>query len=648
MHAYQTSLQSAAHNLFKNMFMYLCAYNPSRRIYCRDTRVASIAQFMALIAMLLMAGSIQAQPTTWPADQDPLKNLRHEHPRLFRTADGFESLKKVVAENELYNEWKNLLESESEESRLGAPVTPPATAGQSIRALIHITLFGGLYKLDGDPRKAARARDEMLAAAAFPDWEPEAELTFGPMTWGMAVGYDWLYDYLKPEERTIIRTAIIEKGLKAGLAYYEKPRRWVLRNENHNQVGNSCMIVGALAVADENPEIARTILKYAYNSLQHSMPSFNPDGGWAEGPGYWGYGTGYLINAIAAMETAINTDMGLSSAPGFSVTGNFPMYATGPFRHAWNFSDGLEMDTNPPVLFWLARRFNHPEWAIHAVQMTRDRPNIFHLIHAPDEAPPEKMPANLPCDHLFRETAAACFRSAWDDPTATFLGFKAGHQRLGHWHLDVGSFVLDSQGRRWAIDLGPQAYSENYFGRERWTYFRAHNKSHNTLTINGQAQDPDGQSPIVAFLSTPQKSYAVADMSAAYKLPPKTLYRGAALLNRRDVLIQDDLKSDEPLDIEWNMYTRAKIVPKGRNATLALRGAKMYARLLSPADATFEIGSAEAPAGQTQQPDVHSLRIHLKTSSGANRIAVFLSPIEDAQTAALEPLTHWVDISPVK
>lgn len=70
--------------------------------------------------------------------------------------------------------------------------------------------------MTGDDQFKERAEQEMLAAAAFPDWNPSHFLDVGEMTAALAIGYDWLYDALPPASRAIIRQAIVEKGLKMG------------------------------------------------------------------------------------------------------------------------------------------------------------------------------------------------------------------------------------------------------------------------------------------------------------------------------------------------------------------------------------------------------------------------------------------------
>ncbi len=602
--------------------------------------------------ILTLALLVMSMPSISMAGDDPLAKLRPGHPRLFRSAAEFDALKKAVADDPVLQQWYRRLMTDAKEMIESSPISPPLGlhGGQAQLASRRICTLAGLYRIDHDPEYLARAKEELLAVARFPDWVPAMELYFGEMTFGMAVGYDWLYDELTPDERALVRKAIVEKGLQAGIDYYQSQRRWVRGNGNHNQIPNACMIIGALAIGDEETEKSRQAMTDALKSMAYSFKSYDPDGGWDEGPHYWWYGGQYVFRLLAALDSALGDDLGLKATPGLSNTGAFRMATVSPSRQNFNFADDYDrMYPFPsPEMFWLARAYDHTEYAIHERQLVGDKPGIFHLIFCDNHAPANTLPTDTPRDAMFRNVDVACFRSAWNDSTATYVGFKGGWNRIGHWHLDIGSFVFESQGERFAIDLGREVYQlPGYFGRQRYDYFRANNASHNTLTINGQRQDPAGKSPIVAFQSTDDKAYAVADMSAAYKMPAQSLRRGVALLQRRDLLVQDDIESTDAADIVWNMYTRADIKLDGRKATLTLRGTKLYAQIVSPADASFQIGSANAPKPQTQQPDVHSLRIHL-TTKAPQQIAVFLSPQESAAAPALEPLAKWIAASPVK
>ena len=43
------------------------------------------------------------------------------------------------------------------------------------------------------------------------------------MACAFAIGYDWLYNALTPEERTTVRDAIVTKALDAVLPIYQRP-----------------------------------------------------------------------------------------------------------------------------------------------------------------------------------------------------------------------------------------------------------------------------------------------------------------------------------------------------------------------------------------------------------------------------------------
>jgi hypothetical protein len=586
-------------------------------------------------------------------EPDVLQNLLREHPRLYCTATDWKSLKKQIDGDRVLHFWFDFLADKAEYMMPAPPLLPPSppesVSGTTANMIDErMTLFAGIYRLTGDRLQGECVKQEVLAICKYSDWNPEGFLACAAMMHAAAVGYDWGYDLLSPDERATVRKSIIEKGLKPGLEYYRRNRRWANRGGNWCGVCNGGMIVAALAIADEEPELAREVLTKARKNLQHALAQYNPDGGWSEGPGYWSYGTSRTVRAIAALESALGTDLDIKKTPGFAETGNFHEHTTGPFNYIFTFSDCGEVAYPEPSMFWFARQYQRPEYAIHERQVAEHRPEIFHLIWSGGSSPPPKLPANFERDALFRNVDVACFRSAWEDPSATYVGFRCGYDNHGHGHLDYGSFILESQQERWAIDLGAERYGPAYFSSKRWTFYRARNESHNTLTINGGIQNSRIRSPIVAFLSTPDHAYAVGDLSKTFGLPDQAVRRGIALLNRRDVLVQDDLASAEPLDVVWNMFTRADVALDGQRATLTLRGAKMFARILSPADATFEIASAEAPPEQTQQPDVRSLRIHIRTKAPAERIAVLLSPMQDVQPSPLQPLSQWIKASPVK
>jgi len=232
----------------------------------------------------------------------------------------------------------------------------------------------------------------------------------------------------------------------------------------------------------------------------------------------------------------------------------------------------------------------------------------------------------------------AFFRSAWEDRDAVFLGFKGGDNAANHSHLDLGTFVLDALGQRWALDLGGDDYNlPGYFGGQRWTYYRLRTEGHNTLTIGGENQEPKAKAPILAFGSRPEKAFAVADLTHA--VPQATRWwRGMALLDRREVLVQDEVELKAPAEIAWHLHTEAKVEAAGPTATLKRGDAALRLAILEPAGAKFEAAPARPPAPQNPNKGVTRLTLRLPTVAQA-RIAVLMTPYRGAAPAASRPVT---------
>jgi hypothetical protein len=594
---------------------------------------------------LATLGAALLIPGRAPAEADVLASLRPEHPRLFARDEDWARLRKACKSDPLVRAWHEQLRKVARKVLDEPPVRHqlkgPRLLDQSRAALRRISLLAGLYRLDGDPRYAARARKEMLTAAAFPDWNPSHFLDTAEMTAALAIGYDWLFASLSPADRATVRQAIVDRGLKPGLAVYRKEKGWHRVSHNWNQVCNGGMTVGALAIADEEPALAREILKQARKSIVLAMHSYAPDGGWAEGPGYWNYATAYNVYFLAALESALGTDFGLKKQPGFADTGLFRIHTTGPTGQVFNFADGRPRAGSAPHMFWLARTFARPVYARHERQLSGDRPaGIFSLLWAPPGDDPAQV--DLPRDALFRGVHVACFRSAWNDPQAVYLGFKGGDNRANHSHLDLGTFVLDAEGQRWAVDLGGDDYNlPAYFGKLRWSYYRLRTEGQNTLTMDGQNQNPKAAAPLVAFHSDEGRAFAVADLSQAYAPAVTRALRGVALLERRRVLIQDEVSAARKISVVWTMHTGAETEVRGGRAVLRQGKATLEARILEPAGATFRVVPVSLVPPQKPAPGLKKLLVQVPDTQEV-RIAVLLTPGGGGSAPTLEPLTRWL------
>lgn len=597
---------------------------------------------------ILLAAAMPAAAQPAPDAATILKTLRPGHPRLLVLPDDVARARKLAETDPTARKYREGLQAEGEKILTEPPVEyvlkGPRLLDQSRLCLRRVYTLAGLYRLEGDRKWVERAKKELFAAAAFPDWNPSHFLDTAEMTHAFAIGYDWMYDALSPQERATIKTAIVEKGLLPGKKVYDSGTGWPNAHHNWNQVCNGGLTLGALAVADEEPELAAFIVTSALKSLPRAMASFGPDGGWNEGPGYWSYTVNYTVPLIAGLESALGSDFGLAASPGFDRTGLFRVHFLGPTRRPFNYADGGDgVAGGSAQMYWLGRRFGQ---SIYYSEGGGGALGLFW--YQPGQQGPKA--ANAPRDTFFKGVDVAFLRSAWDDPDALYVGFKGGDNAANHSHLDLGTFVFDALGERWAIELGGDNYNlPGYFSTRdrRWNYYRLRTEGQNTLLLDGQNQKLTAKAPLAAFSAKPDTSYAVADLTAGYAPLASRVRRGVALVDeRRSLLVQDEFEAPSPVEYIWQMHTRARIEADGAEASLTLNGKTVTARILEPVGASFADESATPPPPQNQNQGIRKLTVRLPGHVTAARVVVLLTPRKAGQTAAttvpLQPLDAWI------
>ena len=582
------------------------------------------------------------------AEEVSLATLHRDHPRLLLTRTDWTALRARTASDPVAKKLLQDLCTAADKELSAAPIKHeligPRLLDKSRTCLHRVTLWAGLFRLTGKAEYAARARKEMLTAAEFADWNPSHFLDVAEMTTALALGYDWLYDVLPPDERKAIKQALIEKGLKPGLG--DTPgaggRFWIKASHNWNQVCNGGLGVGALAIADEEPELALRVLKQSLAALPRALASYAPDGGWNEGPGYWDYATHYTVFIISALESALGKDYGLKKSAGLDRTGFFHLYATSPLNLSFNFADAGDRSGASPWMFWLARAYQQPVFAADNFFCEKKLKDQFYLYWLPAPVPEAALVEKLPPSAFFRGVDVAFLRSGWDK-NATYLGFKGGDNAANHAHLDLGTFVLDMRGVRWCEDLGSDQYNlPGYFGKQRWTYYRLKTEGHNVFTLGGTNQGTHAKAPMIAFDGAPGKACAVADLTAGYAPAAKKAQRGVLLLGNSGALIQDELTLAKPQEIIWAIHTQAKITLAGREAKLQLNGQTLVARIVEPAGARFE--EMELPPTPPTGHPLHANKLGFRLPATATtRLVVVFAPAEDLPklTPAIRPLALW-------
>jgi len=587
------------------------------------------------------------------------------HPRLLLDAAGESALKARIAASPVLQQLQADLFAEADRVLATTPVERVLIGrrllDKSRTALSRVLHLALAWRLSGRSAYLDRANTELRVVAQFSDWNPSHFLDVAEMTTAVAFGYDWLYAGLDEPTRALLRASLVDKGLRASLQTFG----WTKATNNWNQVCNAGMTVGALAVAESEPALAADMITRAINTVPLSMHEYAPDGAYPEGPGYWGYGTSFNVILIAALESTLKTDFGLAAMPGFLATADYFLHVIGPSGYHVNYSDaGRGGRGLSPALFWFAARRHEPylvwnQWPTlvgsgsAGGERGRDRLDPLLMLWLAANHPAPGAPAARSWTGG-GPNPVAFHRTGWDRD-ATFVAFKAGSPSLNHAHMDVGAFVVDALGVRWADDLGMQDYNSleskgvDLWNRaqtsDRWKVFRIGAASHNILQVDGGPQVVSGKA---AFTVT-QAGRTVADLSDVYAGQLAAAHRGVALQADRTVRVQDEFTTlEQPATVRWAMVTRADVRlgagDTAGTATLEQDGKTLTLRVLEPVGATVEVFSTDPPA-PTDAPNPGTRMVGFRVAAPARtplRLVVQLEPRgARPRTEPVVPLRGW-------
>ena len=542
---------------------------------------------------------------------------------------------------------------------------------KSREALRRLFLLSYAARLTGEVRYARRAESEMLAIADFSDWNPSHFLDVAEMTMGMAIGYDWLYDKLPDSSRARIRNAIISKGLEPSRD--STVNGWLRLSNNWNQVCNAGITLGAIAVYESQPESSRFLIDRAVASVVLPMEDYAPDGAYPEGYGYWDYGTSFNVMLLGALEKvfgsagpSLRSGRQNDDRPSFLKTGGYMANMAGPSGAGWNYADSGPGGEFHPAMFYFAEKTRDPAllWTERATLMRSDARRLARNRLLPAamvfgqgvdiaKAPP---PAALTWTGNGKNPVAM-MRTSWTDPAAIFVGVKGGSAGDNHAHMDAGSFVMEADGVRWAMDFGADDYNRletagvDLWNRsqasQRWQVFRYNNMSHSTLTVNDSLHVMAGRATITSTSASAKFMHAIVDMSSVFGTSLAKAVRGVAVVDGDHVVVRDEIEAGgREATIRWNLVTPASVTITGPNsAELTRDGKKLFLRVAEPATVAMKTWSTvPAHAYDSPNPGTSMVGFEVTLPAGSRQALTVLLVPEKARnrlTGAVRALHEW-------
>lgn len=617
------------------------------------------------ILFFLLFSSFGCDKEETNSNTDENKNVNH--PRILLLKGEEQQIKDLINADPTWSKIHQAILTECSKILAKSPVERVLIGrrllDKSRECLRRVFYLSYACRMTGKEVYFTRAESEMLAVAGFSDWNPSHFLDVAEMTMAMAIGYDWLYEKLSESSREKIREAIVSKGLHPS---FDSKYNWFLSSSNNwNQVCNAGMTYGALAVQEDYPDLSTKIIDRAFETIKLSMAEYQPDGVYPEGYGYWGYGSSFNVMFLSAVEKVLHRGDELNATSGFLETARYLEHVLAPSGKCFNYSDcGLGGSLNS-AMFWFAEKSNNPAllWSENKFLQNSDFSKFTG-----DRLLPAIMiwGKNIPLDKISEPSEkswmgqganpVAMMRTSWTDENAVFLGFKAGSPSVNHGHMDVGSFVVEAEGVRWAFDPGMQNYESleskgmSIFGRsqdaQRWTIYRMNNHSHNVLTVNNELQKVSGYAKIDKFSDADDFKFAVSDISPVYKDLLKKAVRGVAIKDEKYVVVRDEIETPgKAVTLKWAMFTFAEVELGEKSATLTIGDKKLYLKVEGLQNLSMKTWST-APTNDYDAANPGTVMVGFECEIPANtskNFEVLLVPEKHVNTASPinKALSNW-------
>lgn len=515
------------------------------------------------------------------------------HPRLYINDAKINLLKtRITAQTEpYYAHWVDIQGQADRFIAQTPPIYPtdPLFSSSNVDSAIRqhgnkLPFMALAYKLTDDPKYLAGTKKWLNALVSYTKWGTDSDLGAAHLLYNMAIAYDWLYHDLTASERMAYEKKMDHHlSIYRGLITQPDPIWWAdAWNQNHNHVNFAAVMTAAVG-AYENVTAPDSAIQLAYDNFTQVLSNLSPDGASHEGASYSSYAMEALLRYFEIEKSRTGVDR-LLTAPHVQNHALYRFYAARPsFWQTVDFGDSVGYDYYGPdfLLYRLAATFadKRAQWLARTINERRTLDGVsaradWRSLLWYNESIGETGPSALPTARLFDNLEIFTSRSAWLDPDAIFLAFKAGPPLghapsvgggAGHVHPDEGGFTLEAFGRELIIDDG-------------YSYLKK-TSNHNVATFGGVGQRGEGSQwfqernsgvadVVHADLNTAAGTeYLVADLAGVYKPELKiTRYiRHLVFLKKRALVVIDDIDSTLSHPIEWRLHLNY-------DSTFAVRG----------------------------------------------------------------------------
>jgi hypothetical protein len=288
-------------------------------------------------------------------------------------------------------------------------------------------------------------------------------------------------------------------------------------------------------------------------------------------------------------------------------TGDFMLFMEG-IDGSFNHSDATRGSAAEPAMWYFAEKLKKPYLLYNEVASIKkglykgyDDMRVLTLLFTfLENVDLEKV--SRPDENIWYGGGAnpvLLVRNDWTSSDSdAYLAVKGGKASNSHGHMDVGSFVYEAYGQRWAHDLGMQYYArvEKIFkeiggslwdfkqNSRRWTLLRYNNFHHNTITLNDAYHEVGGMATFKEIIKNKKERGVVMEMSEVFAPHAKSVERTVKILRNNNLVVVDKVAAKDGASVKysWRMVTDA--VPDVKNNFILLEKKGVLMKLKASSD----------------------------------------------------------------
>lgn len=424
-----------------------------------------------------------------------------------------------------------------------------------------------------DPNGAYRSRavEELMNLVGWSTWvDPcRADLAVNLCTaeaaFASVIGLDWLWDFLREDQRQAVIDAIHRRVIEPYLQSVHEDVWWYSAANHWNAVINSACGLAGLALGDDSPQADQT-LELAQKGLKPFFDDLGKEGGWDEGIGYWGYAVRSVLLLSEGVSRVLD-DQKLFHHRGMDQTGLFPIYFTPNGRPA-SFGDAAQAPLHG-ALYLLGRYFNRSEitWWLDTYAPHHDPTTMewshagFSLLFRAENG--GVIDPNLEPVKVFQQIGWAALADAWPKPQF-YVAAKTGDLATSHAQRDMNSLQVQVDGEMLLTDVGhPPDEGSEYFSRARSRFYEVQAPAHNTIIVAQEDHRPDAQGTIPDSGCDDTSRWVICNGGEALGETSR-FHRGVVMLNDKNgvgktLVVLDEIQLPSPEKVHLFWHTGGKI-----------------------------------------------------------------------------------------